>query len=249
MTRYQQGKVIVRLAILVLLAAAAGCGTSSSAYEEKLKKDDYLKRTYPDTKPVPKATPAVKTDYYNEITAGQVVTGMNLTETRAATQTYPYGSKRNNSVSWCNDKPVNHCKPGCNQCAVVFFDEQQIHLLAGKGDNPVVEKSLARRPEDTVITFRDKPLEVVHAIFDNRIVTGMSVIDFKRLRQRPDSKTQYYCKNHRVFQSCLYDCGDCTLKIISPRNHQYHVRTVRFRGHLDFATIVDVTESVQNRRP
>jgi hypothetical protein len=246
-TSHQQGMLITIALTLVILLT--GCATPDSAYEEKLKKDQYLKHSYPDEPPVSRETPALKTRFYQEIVAGDVVTGMNLTEVKAATQTFPYGSNRYNAVYWCDKKIVNQCRENCNQCASVFFTKQQTHFLQGKGDNPVVVKSLAHTPQDTVSAFRDKPYEVVNAIFYNQAVAGMSINDFKRLRQRTGSKTQYYCKNRRVFESCLYECSDCTLKIISPQNGQYQIRTVRFRGHMDFATVVEVEESMSVSRP
>lgn len=247
MTSHQQGTLITIALTLVILLT--GCATTDSAYEQKLKKDQYLKRSYPNEPPASRETPALKTRFYQEIVAGKVITGMNLTEVKAATQTTPYGPNRYNAVSWCDKKIVNQCRENCNQCTSVFFTRQQTHFLQGKGNNPMVIKSLARTPQDTVAAFRDKPFKVVTAIFDNRVVAGMSINDFKRLRQRPGSKTQYYCKNRRVFESCLYECSDCTLKIISPHNGQYQIRTVRFRGHMDFATVVDVKETMRSSRP
>jgi hypothetical protein len=246
-TSSQQGTLITIALMLVILLT--GCTTTDPVYEEKLKKDQYLKRSYPDKQPVSREKPALKTRFYNEIVAGDVVTGMNLTEVKAATHTYPYGPKRNNAVYWCDKKIVNQCRKNCTQCASVFITKQQTHFLQGKGNNPVVVKTLTRTPQDTVFAFRDKPYNIVNALFYNQAVAGMSINDFKRLRQRPGSKTQYYCKNRRVFESCLYTCSDCTLKIISPHNDQFQIRTVRFRGHMDYATIVDVEESIRASRP
>ena len=240
MINYRQGKLIVA----ALLAVIAGCNTTNSLYEEKLKKDEYLKHSYPGKAPEARETPAIKTEYYNEVLAGEVVIGMNLVETKTATKTYPYGPNRYNTVYWCDKKTVERCNASCKHCTSVLLTDKHAHLLQGKGDNLFVVKSLPRQSQDTVATLKGKSFDVVNALFLNKIVPGMTVNDFKRIRQLPGSKTEYYCKNQRVFQSCLLDCSDCTLKIISPRNSQVHIRTVRFRGHMDYATIVDVNESV-----
>lgn len=240
---------LLLITVTALLTLLAGCGTSNSLYEEKLKQDDYLKRSYPAKKPQSRETPAIKTNFYDEISAGRVVEGMSLLESLAASKTVPYGPNRYNTVYWCDQQPADRCDARCAQCAAVLLTDQSTHLLQGHGDQLFVVKSLPRQEQDNVATLKGKPLTVVTALFQNKVVPGMTVKDFKRIRRQPGSKTQYYCKNQRVFQSCLLSCSDCTLKIISPGERQFHIRTVRFRGHMDYATIVDVNDSVQASLP
>ncbi|WP_455222008.1 hypothetical protein [Kaarinaea lacus] len=233
-----------RLTAVILIALLVGCNTTNSAYQEKLQQDQFMERNFAAEQPAAKETPALKTDYYNEIRAGEVVVGMNLLEAMIATKTYPHGPNRYNTVYWCEGKIVDSCNTSCQECSATLLTPQYTHYLQGKGDQLAVVKSLPRHIEDTVASFKAKPYPVVNALFLNRIVTGMTIDDFNRIEQSPSTKTQYYCKEHRVFQSCLHNCSDCTLKIITPRSDQYHVQTVRFRGHLDYATVVDVKEAL-----
>jgi hypothetical protein len=232
-----------KLIPVVLMALLAACNTTNSAYQEKLQQDVFLSRNFAAEPPAAKESPALKTEFYNEIQAGQVVVGMNLVEVMVATKTFPHGPNRYNTVYWCDGQSVDKCKSSCEQCSATLLTPQYTHYLQGKGAQLIVVKSLPRHADDTVANLKAKPYPVVNALFLNRIVTGMTIDDFSRIEQLPNTKTQYFCKEHRVFQSCLRSCSDCTLKIIAPRGNQYHVQTVRFRGHKDFATIVDVEEA------
>lgn len=234
---------LAKLLIVILIALTSGCNTTNSTYQEKQQQDQFLERNFAAEQPAPRETPALKTEFYNEIRAGEVVVGMNLLEAMIATKTYPHGPNRYNMVYWCDGENVDKCKSTCKQCSATLLTPQYTHYLQGKGEELVVVKSLPRHIEDTVANFKAKPYPVVNALFLNRIVTGMSIDDFKRIEQLPNTKTQYFCKDERVFQSCLHNCSDCTLKIITTRANQYHVQTVRFRGHMDYATVVDVDEA------
>ena len=235
--------ILSKLTVVSLVALLSGCNITNSVYKEKLQQDEFLERNYDVKQPVAAEKPALKTDYYNEINAGAVVVGMNLLEAMIATRTYPHGPNRYNTVYWCDGQSVDSCSATCQQCSATLLTPEYTHYLQGKGNKLVVMKSLPRHIEDTVFNLKAKPYPVVNALFLNRIVTGMTIDDFSRIEQLPDTKTQYYCKNERVFQSCLLNCSDCTLKLIAPRGDQYHVQTVRFRGHKDFATVVDVKEA------
>ena len=237
-----------KITIAVLLSFLAGCNTTNSVYQEKLQKDKFLEANYSAKPSEPKEKPAFKTQVYNETVAGEVVVGMNLTEAKIATRTFPHGPNRYNTVYWCNGEVVDRCNETCKQCAATLLAPHYTHYLQGKGDKLEVVKSLPRNIEDTVYSLKSKPYPVVNALFLNRVVTGMTIKDFQRIEQFPDTKIQYYCKNQRVFQSCLLDCSDCTLKIITPRASHYHMQTVRFKGNLDYATIVDVKESTHARQ-
>jgi hypothetical protein len=144
---------------------------------------------------------------------------------------------------------ADSCDANCQECSAALLTPAHIHYLQGKGDKLEVVKSLPRHNQDTVANLQAKPYAVVNALFLNRIVAGMTIEDFKRIEQLPDTKTQYFCKDQRVFQSCLLSCSDCTLKLIAPRGDQYHVQTVRFRGTMDFATVVGVEEATYARNP
>ena len=234
-------KIIILVAVALLFF---GCNTTNSVYEEKLQKDQFLEQNFSAEQPAASQTkPALKTDYYNEIVAGKVVVGMSLLEAKLATKTFPHGPNRYNTVFWCDTKVVDRCNENCQQCAATLLTPDYTHYMQGKGDKLVVVKSLARHVGDDVYSLKTKPYPVVNALFLNRIVTGMSIEDFSRIEQLPNTKIQYFCKEQRVFESCLLDCSDCTLKLISPRGNLYHVQTVRFRGHNDYATVVNVQES------
>jgi len=235
---------VYRLVAVILITLLAGCNTTNPVYQEKLQQDQFIARNFAAEKPVAKETPALKTDYYSEIQAGEVVIGMSLLEAKLATKTYPHGPNRYNSVYWCDGEIADRCNSTCQECSATLLTPQNTHYLQGKGDQLVVVKSLPRHIEDTVANFKAKPYPVVNALFLNRIVAGMTIDDFNRIEQSPSTKTQYFCKELRVFQSCLHNCSDCTLKIITPRSDQYYVQTVRFRGHLDYATVVDVKEAL-----
>ncbi len=237
-----------RLMTVILMALLLGCNTTNSAYQEKLQQDQFLERNFAAEQPAPKETPALQTEYYNEIQAGEVVVGMNLLEAMVATNTFPHGPNRYNTVYWCDGQTVDKCSASCQQCSATLLTPRYTHFLQGKGDKLVVVKSLPRHIDDTVAKLKTKPYPVVNALFLNSIVTGMSIGDFNRIEQLPNAKTQYFCKDERVFQSCLRSCSDCTLKIITTRGNQYHVQTVRFRGHKDFATVVDVKEALFARK-
>ena len=245
MNRYSLTALLCVVTAVVLF----GCNSTNTPYQEKLKQDKYLQRSYPEKQPQSKEKPAIKTNYYQEITAGKVVVGMNLLEAKAATKTHPYGPNRFNTVYWCNEQLVDACDATCNKCAGTLVTPTQLHFLEGKQDKLLVVKSIPRRMEDTVAKLKRKPLRVVNALFLNQLVPGMTIKDFQRVEQLPSSKTEFYCKSQRVFQSCLLDCGECTVKIITPRNNQFHIQTVRFRGHNDFATIVDITKTVASSTP
>ena len=231
--------------LCLITAILAGCESQSSIYEEKLKRDKFIEREYSVTDKSKKERPALETSYYNEITSGRVVVGMNLLETKLATKTHPYGQNRNNLVYWCNETPVPECENGCDVCAAILFGENQTHFLQGKGLNLVVVNSIDKQNEDTVFNFRNKEYKVVSALFRNQIVEGMDMRDFQRIKLPSATKQQYFCKNHRVFNNCLNDCTDCTINLITPRENQFHVQSVRFRGKYDYKTIVDVKESIQ----
>ena len=179
--------------------------------------------------------------------AGEVIVGMNLLEAMIATKTYPHGPNRYNTVYWCDGETVDRCNETCQQCSATLLTSKYTHYMQGKGDKLIVVKSLKRHVEDDVYSLKSKPYPVVNALFLNRIVTGMSIDDFNRIEQLPDTKIQYFCKDQRVFQSCLLDCSDCTLKLIAPLGNHYRVQTIRFRGHMDYATVVDVKESTHAR--
>lgn len=240
---------LAKLIPVILIAQLAACNTTNSAYQEKQQQDQFLARNFTTEQPVTTETPAIKTEFYNEIRAGEVVVGMNLLEAMVATKTFPHGPNRYNTVYWCDGETVDKCNVSCQECSATLLTPQYTHYLQGKGEQLIVVKSLARHTDDTVANLKAKPYPVVNALFLNRIVSGMSIDDFSRIEQLPDTKTQYFCKDHRVFQSCLRNCSDCTLKIIAPRGDQYHVQTVRFRGHMDFATVVDVKEAQFARNP
>jgi len=239
--------MLSKITLIFVVALLTACNITNSVYEDKIQKDKFLEQNFSAAPPVKRETPALKTDYYNEIVAGEVVVGMNLLEAMIATKTFPHGPNRYNTVYWCNGQIVDRCNETCQQCAATLLTPKYSHYLQGKGDNLIVVKSLERHMEDDVYSFKTKPYPVVNALFLNRIVTGMSIDDFNRIEQLPQTKIQYYCKNQRVFQSCLLDCSDCTVKLIAPRGNNYHVQTIRFRGHNDYATVVDVKESVHAR--
>lgn len=236
-----------KITILILVALLAACNTTNSVYEEKLQKDKFLEKNFSAKEPVAREKPALKTHYYDEIVAGEVVVGMNLLEAMVATKTFPHGPNRYNTVYWCDGQAVDLCNETCQQCAATLLTPKYTHYMQGKGDKLIVVKSLKRHIEDDVYSLKTKPYPVVNALFLNHVVTGMSIKDFNRIEQLPDTKIQYYCKDQRVFTSCLLNCSDCTLKLIAPRGNNYHVQTVRFRGHKDFATVVNVKESVHAR--
>lgn len=239
--------MLSKLTIFILVTLLTACNTTNSVYEEKLQKDKFLEKNFSAEPSLPEERPAFKTDYYNEIIAGEVVVGMNLLEAKLATKTFPHGPNRYNTVYWCDSKVVDSCNENCQQCAATLLAPKYTHYLQGKGDKLIVVKSLPRHEADSVYSLKSKPYPVVNGLFLNRIVTGMTIHDFNRIQQLPDTKIQYFCKEQRVFKSCLLDCSDCTLKLIAPRAGHYHVQTVRFRGHMDFATIVDVKESIHAR--
>jgi len=235
------------LTALLYIAASIvliGCSATNTTYEEKQKQDEYLKRNYPDKKSESREQPAISTSYYQEIMDGQVVVGMNLTEALLASKTYPHGANRFNTLFWCNERLISACDASCKQCSGILLTAKQMHLLEGKQDALSVVKSIPRHRDDTIATLQHKPFQVINALFLNEVVPGMTVTDFQRVAQLPDSRTEFYCKSQRVFQSCLFDCGECTIKIITPNNKQYYIQTIRFRGHNDHATIVDVSNSI-----
>jgi len=225
------------------------CSSTNSAYEEKLKRDKFLQQNYPTPSVKPKQQRAIQTRFLKEINAGQVVSGMSMLEVQAATKTYPYGTHRFNTVYWCNGQLSNRCTPQCSSCAATLLTSKYMHYLEGKGDQIVVVASLTRQPEDSVTTLKAKPFNVVQALFSNRVVSGMSAKDFQRIPQLSGAKHQYYCKSQRVFKSCLFDCGQCTVKVITIVDRHYQIQTIRFQGHSDFATIVDVSTSIANTLP
>ena len=245
MSRHSLTVLFYIVAAITLIA----CNSANTIYQEKQQQDEYLQRNYPDKKPASEEKPALKTDYYQEIMAGEVVVGMSLQEAMIATKTYPHGPNRFNTVFWCNEQKVDTCDAICSKCAGTLVTPTQLYFLEGKQDKLSVVKSIPRRVDDTVAKLQRKPFKVVNALFLNQAVPGMTIKDFQRLEQLPDAKTQFYCKSQRVFQSCLLDCGECTVKIITPRNNQYHIQTVRFKGYNDFATIVDVSTTVASSNP
>jgi len=238
--------------VILLLIGFAGlysCSSSNPVYEEKLKQDRYLQQNFPTPVEKPQQQPALKTRFYKEITAGKVVAGMSMLEAQLATKSFPYGNQRYNTLYWCNDQPANRCIDQCSRCAATLLTPEHIHYLEGKGDQLTVVASLPRQPQDSMASIKAKPFRVVQALFSNRVVTGMSAQDFQRITQLSSAKTQYYCKSQRVFKSCLFDCGQCTVKVIIPRHKNYQIQTIRFQGHSDFATIVEVSSSVADSLP
>lgn len=235
--------------LLIGVAGLYSCTSTNPIYQEKLKQDRYLQQNFPTPTEKSKEMPALKTRFSNEITAGKVVTGMSMLEVQLATKTYPYGNQRYNTVYWCNEQPANRCTGQCSQCAATLLTPKNVHYLEGKGDQLTVVASLTRQPQDTMANIKSKPFRVIHALFSNRVVTGMSARDFQRISQLSNAKTQYYCKSQRVFKSCLFDCGQCTVKVIIPRHENYQIQTIRFQGHSDFATIVEVSSSLANTLP
>ena len=229
--------------------AFTGCESQNSIYQEKLKRDKFIEREFSEEKHASaKEKSGIKTYYYNEITSGNVVAGMSLMEAKMASKTYPYGSNRGNIIFWCEEKVVDVCAQHCAICAAVLFGKKQTHFLQGKGhsEKTVVVKSLPSHRNDTVFHFRSKPYSVVSALFRNQIVEGMDLTDYQRITPFPATRQQFFCKNQRVFQNCLFDyCTDCTVRLITPAESQYRVKSVRFRGNSDFKTIVDVKESIQ----
>ncbi|MEJ2180457.1 MAG: hypothetical protein P8Y28_08475, partial [Gammaproteobacteria bacterium] len=205
--------MLSKITLIFLVALLTACNITNSVYEDKIQKDKFLEQNFSAAPPVNRETPTLKTDYYHEIVAGEVVVGMNLLEAMIATKTFPHGPNRYNTVYWCNGQIVDRCNATCQQCAATLLTPKYSHYLQGKGDKLIVVKSLERHIEDDVYSFKTKPYPVVNALFLNRIVTGMSIDDFNRIEQLPQTKIQYYCKNQRVFQSCLLDCSDCTLKL------------------------------------
>ena len=235
--------------LLMGIVALCSCSSTNSNYDEKLKRDKFLQQNYPTPSVKPKQQRAVQTRFFNEINAGQVVSGMNMLEVQAATKTYPYGTHRFNTVYWCNGQLARRCTSQCSSCAATVLTSKDMHYLEGKGDQIVVVASLTRQPEDTIATLKAKPFNVVQALFSNRVVAGMSAKDFQRISQLSSAKHLYYCKSQRVFQSCLFDCGQCTVKIITVVHRHYQIQTIRFQGHSDFATIVGVSTSMADTLP
>jgi len=223
------------------------CSSTNPLYEEKLKQDQYLQRNFPAPSTEEKEQPAIKTQYYNEIASGKVVVGMSMLEAQLSTKTYPYGSNRDNTVYWCNKQAAKSCNAQCETCAATLLTPDNVYFLEGAADQIFVVHVIPRQHEDTTASLQAKPFNVVQALFFNRVVEGMSVRDFQRIEQLPTARTEYYCKTQRVFQSCLLDCSECIIKIITPRNQQYHVQKVRFQGHNDYARIVEVSTSMVNR--
>ncbi|HEY5604142.1 MAG TPA: hypothetical protein VIM41_13630 [Gammaproteobacteria bacterium] len=239
----------VGLVTVALAALLAACNTTNPVHEEKLQQDEFLERNFRAEPPDEKEKPALKTEFYNEIQAGEVVVGMSLLEALVATRTYPHGPNRYNMVYWCAGQMVDSCNATCAQCSATLLTPRYTHYLQGKGDTLAVVKSLTRHAQDNIANLRAKPYPVVNALFLNRIVPGMGIEDFQRIEQLPHTKTQYYCKDQRVFQSCLLSCSDCTLKLIAPRGERFHVQTVRFRGTKDYATVFEVQETLHARNP
>jgi len=237
---------ILRILILLTLIHHIGaCTGDVDIRQQKITEDRWLEKNYPDK---PYASPeqaALPTEYYNDVIAGNVVVGMSLLETRVATKTDPHGSHKYPTFHWCDGLSVNACHDNCGICAAVLLTDKTQYYLKGKGNNPTVVQQRPRQQEDTAHYFASKSYSVINAIFLNKIVTGMDVTDFARIRLLPTAKQQYYCNNRRIYNNCLGDCGDCIIKVLTPRGDKVHVQTVHFKGHMDFKTIVNVTESTQ----
>ncbi|NOZ52130.1 MAG: hypothetical protein GXP08_03140 [Gammaproteobacteria bacterium] len=235
--------LLLLLILIVLTYQISACTGDVDIRQQKAAQDRWLEKNYPDEKYEAPQHAALQTEFYSDVIAGNVMIGMNLLEAQVTTKTYPHGNNRYSTVYWCDGRSVNECNNNCGICTAVLITDKTNYYLKGKGKDLRVVQMLAKRRGDNANYFKSKSYTVVNALFLNKIVPGMSVADFTRIRLLPTSKLQYYCNNQRIYSTCLENCGNCIIKIISARGNNTHLQTVHFKGHLGFKTIVDVKQS------
>jgi len=237
---------LLLLMLITLICQISACSNGIDIRKQKAAQDSWLEKNFPDEKHEPPEQAALQTEFYNDVIEGNVVVGMNLLETMVATKTQPHGNNKYTPIFWCDGQPINACHNDCHMCAAVLITDKINYYLKGKGTNPRVVQQLPKQAEDTAQNFKSKSFSVINALFLNNIVAGMNVADFNRIRLLPTAKQQYYCNNRRIYDSCLGNCGDCIIRILTPRGDKTHVQTVHFKGHMGFKSIVNVTESTQS---
>lgn len=215
--------------------------TTNDTFAVKTAQDEWLAQNYPNrTFNKARETPAVRTQYYDAIKSGSVMVGMNLAETQTALKMKPYGDRPMQAVFWCNGASTAQCQADCPVCASVMFAATHIIYLQGRGDQPEAVKILAKQESDTMDSFRERPFNVVDALFVNKVVPGMSVADFERIEFPAHATREYYCYRQRVFQSCLRSCGDCKVEISIPNEGVSDLQVIQLKGRYDFQTVTDV---------
>lgn len=141
---------------------------------------------------------------------------------------------KENIKYWCNGlKDEVGCFQSCSECQVLVAGYQGgVVFLEGVGDSPTVRWIENFQPnksefirQDVLITY-----DIARAIFDGKIVNGMTVQQVKASREMSRFEEQHWCGFSKV-TSCDESCLNCSSILFEYDLQQGRDKTIYLNSH------------------
>jgi hypothetical protein len=161
------GKPLIKLILTAILCilTVSGCTTTPNEFAAKQK---WIEINFPDREKFLQQLPGDHTFFHHQVMAGQIVKGMSYEEALIATDTSPFGPKKNNTLFWCNDLLANNCDSKCLACASVLILKKSVVLLKGMTSQLAVVIVRKKERSDTINHYQVKNYQDAEILFNNR---------------------------------------------------------------------------------
>lgn len=182
-------------------------------------------------------------NYFREdVLAGHVQLGMYIDEVLIATDTAPYGPKRFKGRFWCDNQLVNRCNKNCDRCDGIVFSKKDLLVFSGRHQEPVVVDIQSISDNSSIFHIKSAKFTIAEALYNNRIVTGMSANEVERVLHNTDKQVTYICDNNHIIdkQSCRKYCTLCKILTTHDLNNSRMVKTIYLGGDTAAKTVTKI---------
>lgn len=149
----------------LLILVVSACATPND-YAAKQK---WVEINFPDRAKFLQNLPGDHTHFQQQVIAGLIDRGMSYEEVLIATDTSPFGPKKNNTLYWCNDLLANQCDNKCVVCASVLILKKSVVLLKGMQNQLAVVTISKKQKNDTIARYQLENYSDAEILFNNRL--------------------------------------------------------------------------------